>query len=67
MVAAFSTVAGGGASEVEDHAEQGRLEAARPLVARREAMAPELMHVLGGLSLEVLRDQAGGAAVQSIP
>ena len=43
MVAAFSTVAGGVASDLEDHAAQGQLEEARPLVGQLETMAQELM------------------------
>src|SRR5262249_6145015 len=62
MVAAFSTAAGGVASELEDHAAQGQLEEARPLVARLETMTGELMVLARGLSLDALRDQAGGAA-----
>jgi CheY-like chemotaxis protein len=62
MVAAFSTVAGGVASDLEDHAARGQLEEARPLVARLETMAEELMRLVGGLSLDALRDRAGGAA-----
>ena len=61
MVAAFSTVAGGVASELEDYAAQGQVEEARPLVAQLEAMAQELMQLVGGLSLETLRDRAGRA------
>ena len=45
MVAAFSTVAGGVASELEDQAAQGQLEEARPLVARLETLAQELMRL----------------------
>src|SRR5262249_6557363 len=58
MVAAFSTAAGGVASDLEDHAAQGRLEEAQPLVARLETMAEELTRLAGGLSLKALRDQA---------
>jgi CheY-like chemotaxis protein len=58
MVAAFSTVAGGVASDLEDRAAQGQLEDAQPLVAQLEALAEELMQLVGGLSLEALRDQA---------
>ena len=61
MLAAFSTVAGGVASDLEDHAAQGRLEEARPLVEQLEAMAQELMRLAGGLSLETLRHQAEAA------
>jgi two-component system sensor histidine kinase/response regulator len=62
MVAAFSTVAGGVASELEDLAAQGQLEEARPLAARLETMAEEFMRLVGGLSLDALRRQAGTAA-----
>jgi PAS domain S-box-containing protein len=59
MAAAFSTVAGGVASELEDHAAQGQLEEARPLVGRLETMAAELVRQVSGLSLETLRQQSG--------
>jgi CheY-like chemotaxis protein len=62
MVAAFSTVAGGVASELEDHAAQDRLEEARALVGQLETMAPELLRLVGELSLGALCDQAGPAA-----
>jgi len=58
MVAAFSTVAGGVASDLEDQAALGRLDEARPLVGRLEALARELMRQADGLSLETLRRQA---------
>jgi CheY-like chemotaxis protein len=57
MVAAFSTVAGRVASDLEDHAAQGRLEEARPIVDQLETMADELVRLAGGLSLETLRQQ----------
>jgi PAS domain S-box-containing protein len=62
MVAAFSTVAGGVASAIEDDAARGQLEEARPLVGQLETMAQELMQVVGGLSLETLRRQTGPSA-----
>ena len=62
MVAAFSSVAGDVASEIEDQAAQGQLEGAQPRAARLEAMAEELMRLAGGLSLDALRNQAKGAA-----
>jgi PAS domain S-box-containing protein len=58
MLAAYSTAAGGVASEVEDHAADGRLEQARPLAQQLATMARELMRLVGGLSLETLRHQA---------
>jgi HPt (histidine-containing phosphotransfer) domain-containing protein len=60
MVAAFSTVAGGVASDLEDHAAEGHLEKAQPLVERLETITPELMRLAGDLSLETLRQQAEG-------
>jgi two-component system sensor histidine kinase/response regulator len=58
LLFAFSTVAGNVASDLEDHAAQGQLEEAQPLVERLEAMTQELMRLVGGLSLEALRRQA---------
>jgi PAS domain S-box-containing protein len=54
MVSAFSTTAGALASDLEDHAAQGRLDEARPLAARLETMADELLRLAGGLSLDAL-------------
>jgi PAS domain S-box-containing protein len=62
MVAAFSPVAAGVASDLEDRAAQGQLEEARPLVGQLEAIAPELMRQVGGLSVDALRNQTGTAA-----
>src|SRR5262249_61942688 len=62
LLLAFSTVAGNVASDLEDHAAQGQLEEAQPLVERLETMTQELMQLVGGLSLETLREQAGGGA-----
>ncbi len=59
MVSAFSTAAGGVASDLEDHAAGGRLEEAGPLASRLEKMAEELLREADGLSLETLRRQAG--------
>jgi len=58
LLFAFSTVAGNVASDLEDHAAQGQLEEAQPLVERLETMTQELMRLVGGLSLETLRHQA---------
>jgi PAS domain S-box-containing protein len=58
MVAAFSTVAGEVASELEDYAAQDQLEEARPLLGQLETMAQQLMRAVDGLSLEGLRQQA---------
>jgi two-component system sensor histidine kinase/response regulator len=61
MVAAFSTVAGGVASELEDYAAQDQLEEARPLVGQLETMAQELLRAVDGLSLDTLRQPPGPA------
>ena len=55
MVAAFSTVAGELASELEDHAAQGQLEMARPLMERLETITGEVIRQVDGLSLDGLR------------
>jgi hypothetical protein len=47
------------ASDLEDHAAQGQLEQARPLVGQLETMADELVRLASGLSLETLRPQTG--------
>jgi hypothetical protein len=57
LLSAFSTTAGDMALDLEDHAAQGRLAEARPLVERLEAMAQELLPLGGGLSLDTLRQQ----------
>jgi hypothetical protein len=55
MVAAFSSLAGGVASQLEDYAAQGEVEEARPLVEQLKSMTWELMRLTDGLSLETLR------------
>ena len=57
LLYAFSTAAGDVASDLEDHAAQGRLDEARPLVEQLEVMARELLTLASGLSLETLRQQ----------
>jgi PAS domain S-box-containing protein len=59
MVSAFSTVAGGVASDLEDYAAQGQLEEARPLVGQLESMAQELIQVADGLTLDTLLQETG--------
>ncbi len=58
MLAAFSAVAGGVASDLEDHAASGRLDEARPLVQQLEVMVHKLLLLVRGLSLETLRLEA---------
>jgi PAS domain S-box-containing protein len=65
MAAAFSTAAGGVASELEDCTAQGQFEEARPLVGQLESMAQELMRVVDGLSINTLREQAVAAEERS--
>jgi two-component system sensor histidine kinase/response regulator len=60
-VAAFSTVVGAVASDLEDQAARGQLEDAWPLVEQLEAIARELIEQVDDLSIEVLRDQSGAA------
>jgi CheY-like chemotaxis protein len=55
LLFAFSTTAGNAALDLEEQAAGGRLAEARPLVERLEAMAQELLPLVGGLSLETLR------------
>ena len=57
MVAAFSTVAGVVASKIEDHADLGQIDQARPLVKQLESMADKLVRLTTGLSLETLQQQ----------
>ena len=60
LLYAFSTAAGDVASEVEDHAVQGQLEEACPLVEQLETMAQGLMREVEGLSIETLRHEVSG-------
>jgi CheY-like chemotaxis protein len=57
LLYAFSTTAGNIASDVEEHAAQGRLAEAQPLVERLETMGQELLRLAAGLSIETLRKQ----------
>ena len=61
MVAAFSTVVGAMASDLEDHAASGQLEEAWPLVEQLEAMARGA-HSAGGRSVDRGAARTGGAA-----
>jgi PAS domain S-box-containing protein len=53
----FSTVAGETVSDLEDHAARGQLAEAQPVVGRLDAMVPELIRQVEGLSLAALRHQ----------
>jgi two-component system sensor histidine kinase/response regulator len=57
MLGAFSTVAGGVASDLEDRAAQGQLDEAKPLVGQVKTMANELLRLTTGLSLETLQQR----------
>jgi hypothetical protein len=61
LLGAFSAAAGDEASGLEDLAAHGQLDDARPRVQRLETMAEELTRELDGVSLEILRRQAGVA------
>jgi hypothetical protein len=61
LLSAFSTTAGNVALDIEEHAAQGWLDEAGPLMERLEAMTQELMRFVRGLSLETLRRQARSA------
>jgi CheY-like chemotaxis protein len=58
LLFAFSKTAGNVAADLENQAAQGRLAEAMPLVERLEAMAQQLLPLIGGLSLETLRHHA---------
>jgi PAS domain S-box-containing protein len=60
LLSVFSTLAGTMASDLEDHAAQGQLDEARPLVGQLETMTQELIRQVNGLSLEALRKQTSG-------
>jgi two-component system sensor histidine kinase/response regulator len=59
MIAAFSTAAGAVASDLEDLAARGELAEAATLMEQLNAMATELPRVVGDLSIEGLRHEAG--------
>ena len=59
MVAAFSTVAGAVASEIEDHAAHGQLERAATLMQQLNTMARELPELVSQVSIESLQQQEG--------
>jgi two-component system, sensor histidine kinase and response regulator len=55
MMAAFSTIPDGVASELEDHSARGQLEEARPLVDQLKTMGEEIMRLACWLTIETLR------------
>jgi len=62
LLFAFSTVAGDVASDLEDHAAQGQLQEAQPLVEQLDSMTQELIRLARSLSLETLRQQVVATA-----
>ena len=58
MLAAFSTVAGDLAANLEDLAARGPLQEALPVVEQLDRCATELARLAGGLTVETLRKQA---------
>ena len=58
MSAAFSTIAGELASQLEDLAAADRLEDCRPIVEKLDQVMQELIEEVDGLSIELLRKQA---------
>jgi CheY-like chemotaxis protein len=59
MLSAFSTVAGGVASDLEDHAARGQLERSATPIEQLHSMTLGLQNVVGHLSIERLRQEAG--------
>ncbi|HEY2154154.1 MAG TPA: response regulator, partial [Isosphaeraceae bacterium] len=55
LLSMFSPAAGDEASDLEDHAAHERLDEARPLVIRLEALVPELVRKVEAISREGLR------------
>ena len=58
MLAAFSTVAGDLAANLEDLAARGLLQEALPVVEQLDQCATELARLAGELTVETLRKQA---------
>ena len=59
MVSAFSTEAGTVASQLEHDASRGQLQEAAPRIEQLNRMAQALPAAVAGLSIEILRHQAG--------
>ena len=59
LLSVFSTAAAAVASDLEDQAAGGQLDAARLLSGRLKAMAADLVREVDGTSLESLRRRAG--------
>jgi two-component system, sensor histidine kinase and response regulator len=54
LLSAFSTAAANAASQLEDRAASGQLDAARPMASQLEVMTDDLIRQLQGVSLESL-------------
>jgi PAS domain S-box-containing protein len=61
MVAAYSSMAGGVASELEERAARGQLEEARPLTEQLDTMGRELLRLAETVTVETLRQMAESA------
>jgi hypothetical protein len=58
MLSAFSTVAGDQAASLEDLAARGLLQETLPVVEQLDQCATELARLAGGVTIELLRNQA---------
>jgi len=61
MLAAFSTLAGNQAADLEDLAASAQLDGAPPILAQLESIAQEVLQQVDGVSIENLRHQAESA------
>lgn len=66
MLAAFSSVAGGIASTLEDEAASGALDGAGELIARLRALAPELLTAIDAVTIASLTDDASSSSAPRV-
>jgi two-component system, sensor histidine kinase and response regulator len=67
IVAAFSSVAGAIASDLEDRADQGELDEAGRLLNQLKGIAPELLREISGVTLDVLLTASVGVRPSTAP
>jgi hypothetical protein len=67
MVAAFSSLAGTMASDLEERADRGELGEAGQLLSELEAIAPELLRQAGGVTLDSLLAASAGVRSSTAP
>jgi HPt (histidine-containing phosphotransfer) domain-containing protein len=67
MVAAFSSVAGTLASDLEDRAGQGELEEAERLLNQLRVLTPELLRQVSGVTLDSLHTACAGVRPSIAP